>query len=447
MPKFVKMSADEAQAKRRDHLANVGGKDLGIVKAAKAPSSWNDTARSARFTMSTASVDRYGDIVVTAGIDTSEFEKNPVGLLFHSSRSWPVGTWSDLTKELNRRPPRLEGTLEMLPEGGPVKEVDEAAWMIANGGIRACSIGFQPNWDEVEGIVDDEGFWTGLKFNASTLLECSVCSVPANAQALIKQADGDPRIARELLEDVLDNWVRSPEGLLLERADFERAYRVTVEKLAEDATGPAPAAAEPEVKADEPAAESAKDEDEPECEPMEAEEEEKAAELAEFKAFLAKHLTDDADDLRVFYKLAGKAAIEKGVTVQHPGTDAIDKFEFKTAMTAEHRAAIEERLVEIAEAKAAPEPENKPETPAPVVVTLSADTSAIEAAATKVEGIFARLAKQFPLFFPKAAEERIEPTIVPPEPPAPPSAEAITAAATKAAAVRERLASKGLIAA
>lgn len=229
MPKFKRVSADEAQAvakaKRKDLVRDTSG-GTSILKAAKAPASWNDTQRSARFVMTTEQVDRYGDIVVTAGGDLTEFNRNPVGLLFHNSRTWPVARWANIEVLSRTRPPRMEGDFVVLPSGGPVKEVDQAAWMIANGGITACSIGFNPNWDEVEMILDEEQEWfTGFKFNAWELLECSVCPIPANAGALVKSAQGDFNMAQELLEDVLDNWVKTPEGLLLSRSDFEATHK------------------------------------------------------------------------------------------------------------------------------------------------------------------------------------------------------------------------------
>lgn len=363
--KTKKANVDEIMSLRKD----VSGANGTVLKAARAPSTWNKQSRSVRFVMNAQAPDRMGDIVVTAGIDTTEFEKNPVGLLFHSSRSWPIGSWSDIEKKTAGRPPRLEGTLTLLPANGPIKEIDEAAWMIENGGVRACSIGFRPDWDEAEMILDEEGKWAGgIQWNACELLEGSLVPLPASPQSLAKAAGGDFRLARDLIEEVLDTYAKTPEGLLIPMGEYEKAYKTVVERIAEDASTPAaPAAAETEMKADEPAAESTKDDDEPECEPMK----------------------EDAEE-------------------------------------------------------AAAESENKTETQ-PVVVTLSADTTEVEAAVTKVEGLFSRLAKQFPMFFPKAIEERIEPTIEPPAPPAPPTDEAISAAKAKAAAVRERLAGKGLV--
>ncbi len=127
----------------------------------------------------------------------------------------------------------------LLPEGGPVKEIDETAWMIEHGGVRACSIGFVPDWEQAEMILDEDGQPTwGLKFNACELVEASIVPVPASPESLVKSADGNMRLAAELIEDILDNWAKSPEGLILRRADFEAAYRTTTEKIQEDRVEP-----------------------------------------------------------------------------------------------------------------------------------------------------------------------------------------------------------------
>lgn len=220
-----KVSVDEIMSRRKDLQSGVAT----IIKAG-APPSWDGAKRTARFVMNAQETDRYGDIVITAGIETTEFEKNPVVLLFHDNRKWPVGSWSDLTKVTKGKPPRLEGTVNFLPSGGPVKEVDEAAWMVANSGIRACSIGFKPDWDHVEPIYNDDGGWSGVKWNKSILLEASLVCVPASPSSLIKDATS-PLMAKEMLEIVLDNWAKTPEGLIVPRKEYEAAYRtISAEK-------------------------------------------------------------------------------------------------------------------------------------------------------------------------------------------------------------------------
>lgn len=228
--KTKKVSADEARHKLKDRLVPRDGGDV-IQRASRAPVSWNPDKRSARFRMTTEEVDRYGDIVRTDGLDTTQFEKNPVGLMFHNSRTWPIGNWDNLEKILTGRPKRLEGDLILLPADGPVPEVDQAAWMIEHGGIRANSIGFVPDWNEIELLLDEEGQFQGYDFIKSELVECSICPIPANPGALMKHAAGDMKMARELIEYTLDTYSRTPEGLLVPRAEFEKAYKVIVEKV------------------------------------------------------------------------------------------------------------------------------------------------------------------------------------------------------------------------
>lgn len=223
MARFRKASADEARSRRDKHVRKALGGSEAVIKGFRSPPSWDPQKRSARFTMSSESVDRYGDIVVQSGIDIGNFVGNPQGLLFHNSRSWPCGQWSDIQKVLNGRPKRTEGTLTLLPEGTD-PDVDRAAAHVAVGSIRTVSIGFVPNWDEVELILDDEEEWvTGLKFNESELVECSLVPIPAQPDALVKFAEGLP-LARDIIEHVLDNYAKSPEGLLLPMDEYRAKH-------------------------------------------------------------------------------------------------------------------------------------------------------------------------------------------------------------------------------
>lgn len=228
-----KISADEAHSKITARGLAIRSTPKGdiIGKASSAPASWSAQNRSARFVMTTQQVDRYGDVVVTNGGDTTAFETNPVGLLFHQSRDWPIGTWKDLTK-VGGKNPRMLGDLHLLAADGPVPTIDQAAWMIEQGALRTVSIGFVPNWEMAEGIFTEDGAFTGIQWNGWELVECSLVPVPANPGALAKDYAGGP-MARELLEDILENWQRTPEGLVVPRAEFEEAYQI-VKKMAPD---------------------------------------------------------------------------------------------------------------------------------------------------------------------------------------------------------------------
>ncbi|MBO6509502.1 MAG: HK97 family phage prohead protease [Roseibium sp.] len=213
-------SIDELFEKRSGSVKSTDRGDA-IVKVFKEPASWDSETRSANFVMSAQAVDRVGDVVRTAGLDTSEFEKNPVGLLFHASRSWPVGQWSELRK-IKGRSPRLEGRMTFLEEG-TLDEADKAANLVQVGVLRACSIGFMPK--EWEWILDEEGRNTyGIDFKESELIECSIVPVPAHPAALVKQAEGDMQLCKSFLEEILDEYAKTPEGLIVPRAEYEKSY-------------------------------------------------------------------------------------------------------------------------------------------------------------------------------------------------------------------------------
>lgn len=181
---------------------------------------YDAASRSQRFVMSSETKDLYGDIVRQSGIDITNFAKNPVGLAYHDGRS-PIGWWSDV-KSVNGRPKRTEGTLTLHPEG-TTDRIDEIGRLLAASAIKACSIGFMPL--EAEWIMDENGRNTyGLDFTASSLLECSVCAIPANPDALAKSAGGNPSMAAELFELVLDTYCERTASGLFVRKEYEDTY-------------------------------------------------------------------------------------------------------------------------------------------------------------------------------------------------------------------------------
>ncbi len=193
-----------------------------LLKAAKGIPSWNPEQRTARFVMSAQVKDRDGDTVMTDGIQIEEFLKNPVSLWSHS-HGFPIGAWEDLAK-VSGRPKRLEGTHRSMPEGTD-ETADRIARMKAAGFIRACSIGFIPDWKAAEADFDEEDRFTGILFNMTSLMEGSICAIPANQAALAKAAKDDPAFATDLIEDALDNWPKNAAGIYMSREDFEAAYK------------------------------------------------------------------------------------------------------------------------------------------------------------------------------------------------------------------------------
>lgn len=228
----TKISIDEFLTHRKGAIDAIGHVQKGIIvpepedldEAAKASRKFDPKSRSARFIMSTETPDRDEDIIRQAGWVLDNFLKNPVAPLFHVMRSWPVGSWKDVETNLGGRPKRLEGTFVALPEGGPVPEVDQAAWMLENGGLRAVSVGFMPL--ELEYRDPEQGWFSGFDIVAAELYECSLVTVPANPEALIKNAGGDMRLAKELVEHVLDVYAVDPRtGSLIDRKALEEEYK------------------------------------------------------------------------------------------------------------------------------------------------------------------------------------------------------------------------------
>lgn len=216
------ISLDQIYSERQFFVKSTAKGDA-LTKVHKAPASWNGDERSASFVMTAEVVDRYGDVVVTKGGDLTEFEINPVCLWAHNSYVHPIGMWSDL-KKISGSPKRLEGKTTLAPEE-TTPEADKVARLLATNMVRACSIGFIPK--QWEAIRDDRDRIVGFKFLEWELLECSICSVPANPAAIMKAAGGDQNAANLAVAMVLEEWSQTPEGLIVPRKEYERAYAVT----------------------------------------------------------------------------------------------------------------------------------------------------------------------------------------------------------------------------
>lgn len=211
------ISVDEFTSKRSH------SKTGAVVKAFSAPPSWTADTRSPRFVMSSDTEDRDRDIVRQEGLDLTEFQRNPQALLFHSSRAFPIGKWSDVSKSLAGSVKTTEGTLNFLPEGAD-PDADRAARHVAFGTLRTVSIGFIPKTIRAR-ERDADSFYSGYEILEATLLECSLVPIPSQPDALVKMAADDFVLARQLIEEVLDTYATTPDGLIVPRAEYERAYR------------------------------------------------------------------------------------------------------------------------------------------------------------------------------------------------------------------------------
>jgi HK97 family phage prohead protease len=118
-----------------------------------------------------------GDTISAAGWDISDFMRNPVALWAHDSSAPPIGRASNVRVEGGR----LMGDIEFA--SASVYEFADTIYRLALGKfINAVSVGFLPIRYQFVDNDPDRGF--GIDFLEQTLLEISVCPVPANPNAL-----------------------------------------------------------------------------------------------------------------------------------------------------------------------------------------------------------------------------------------------------------------------
>jgi hypothetical protein len=157
--------------------------------------------RVIEYTLSDETVDRDGDIIVQAGIDLSNYVKNPVVLPFHDSRAYPVGNfiklWVDITGKC------LKGQILFPDERVDPTGMADRAFRFAKSRImRAGSIGFRGK--EVKFPTKEERVLLGMRdygviFSQSELVEFSLCPVPSNPNALSNAVKSGALTATDLL--------------------------------------------------------------------------------------------------------------------------------------------------------------------------------------------------------------------------------------------------------
>jgi HK97 family phage prohead protease len=123
--------------------------------------------------MSTATVDRGGDVVNQDGWNLKAYKQNPVILWGHDQRIPPIGRAIQIGKRDGSLVSKIEfATAEQHPFA-------ETVFQLVKGGfVNAGSVGFIPikyNWNEQR---------RGFDFEEQELLEYSIVGVPMNAEAL-----------------------------------------------------------------------------------------------------------------------------------------------------------------------------------------------------------------------------------------------------------------------
>jgi HK97 family phage major capsid protein/HK97 family phage prohead protease len=147
------------------------------------------------FVMSDGTVDRTGDVIEQAGWDIEEFKTNPIAL-FNHDKNQVIGQWADVAVKGGRLVGRLK-----FAEPGTSALVDTVRSLVAQGILRAVSVGFQPSQKQPLHDKADKLFGP-FRFTKSRLLECSLVAIPANANALA--------VAKDFPRDVIAEVFRKP---------------------------------------------------------------------------------------------------------------------------------------------------------------------------------------------------------------------------------------------
>lgn len=136
------------------------------------------------FVLSDESVNSHGTWVKTSGINLERFKKNPVMLWSHDSAFPPIGKWENI---------RIEGDKlladAVFDEGDALAQAYKRK--VESGLLKACSIGFYAKKfsSDVADIKPGQRFETIVE---AELIECSLCSVGSNENAMVlMNAEGE----------------------------------------------------------------------------------------------------------------------------------------------------------------------------------------------------------------------------------------------------------------
>ena len=130
--------------------------------------------RQVRVVASDGSIDRMGDVLVPGGVILDEYRRNPIILAQHDPQQ-PIARCASIGVEGSAVVALIE-----FPPAGTSEKADEYLALLKARVLGAVSVGFLPRaWEPIKG--------GGLKFTSWELLELSVVSVPANANALVTE--------------------------------------------------------------------------------------------------------------------------------------------------------------------------------------------------------------------------------------------------------------------
>lgn len=142
----------------------------------------------ATFIASTATSDRYGDVVDQATWKLDAYRQNPVIQVDHDYRA-------EATVGRATSAEVMDGALVIEVQWGKGARAQDVAQKVADGLLNAVSVGFVPGRATRRSeLPDDDPYYAenpyGMAYYDNELLEVSVVAVPANAEALAQRSAG-----------------------------------------------------------------------------------------------------------------------------------------------------------------------------------------------------------------------------------------------------------------
>jgi hypothetical protein len=148
-------------------------------------------SRVLEYVITNEAKDRYGDIVRAAGVDLTNYKREPVVHLSHDTKTFPIGNsikiWYDSMSK------SIKSWTLFLDERVDKSGLSDTAFRFAsNGHMKGASVGFLPR-DGYIPKTESERIAIGLgehgkEYRTSELLEYSICSIPCNPNALTQMS-------------------------------------------------------------------------------------------------------------------------------------------------------------------------------------------------------------------------------------------------------------------
>lgn len=195
--------------------AELVGKRIDVDIARKALSI-DEKNHTAKFVMSTYSMDRHGDLVDQNSWILEHFEANPAFFWNHRSSDFPLGKWLSVGLEedpLNAGQKMLVGTAEFAVEVAP--DIQRAWDHVVRGDLNMVSVGFIPH------IVDYDEERDAFVLKSCELLECSLVGIGSNRRALAKTEETIKQDLIDVKKDIEETIVATDPAITRKKNAIE----------------------------------------------------------------------------------------------------------------------------------------------------------------------------------------------------------------------------------